>query len=311
MESSMNIEQANAIPMSEILSRLGHTPTKQNTTDAWYKSPLRNEKTASFKVNIQKNVWYDHGEGIGGDVVNFACKYLKVCKEDCTETDALRWLENMHGKTSRITNIDTSECSQKDTTLVLKEVKEIQKGGLLVYLREREIPIKVAKAFLKEVHVLNTKTNSRIYALGIKNEEGGYELRNHLFKGCVNKKDITFIRGTKQNPKTVHIFEGAFDFLTMIAHQKTKAFEGDVIILNSIACINKATGYIKKYNYKQAFTWMDNDTAGEKATNFLEEFLKTEVGITHFKKNYIYDGFKDVNEWHAFKVKESRAKQCP
>jgi 5S rRNA maturation endonuclease (ribonuclease M5) len=307
----MNIEQAKAIPMSEILNKLGHTPNKQDDKEAWYKSPFRNEKTASFKVHLPNNKWHDYGDGSKGDVVSFVCEYLKFCKEDHNVSDALRWLGILHGDTPRIKNLDTSKCTNKDSSLVLKEAKDIEMGGLKVYLRMRVIPIKVAKKYLKEVHVHNTKTDNRIYALGLKNEEGGYELRNDKFKGCVNKKDISHVRGLKQNPRAVHIFEGMFDFLAMVSQQEGKAFSGDAIILNSIACLEKAIAHIKKSSYTQAFTWLDNDEAGEKATKHLEEFFKTEMGITHYRKNYIYKDFKDVNEWHVFKAKEALAKQCP
>ena len=54
----MNIEQANAIAMAEILRKIGSRPVKQRGNDIWYLSPFRNEKTASFKVNIAA-CWYN------------------------------------------------------------------------------------------------------------------------------------------------------------------------------------------------------------------------------------------------------------
>ena len=37
----------------------------------WYLSPLRNERTPSFKVNDRINEWYDFGEATGGDRWNW------------------------------------------------------------------------------------------------------------------------------------------------------------------------------------------------------------------------------------------------
>lgn len=51
----MNIEQAKAISIVQILEIIGIKPTRLNQKEAWYLSPLRHEKTASFKVNLKRN----------------------------------------------------------------------------------------------------------------------------------------------------------------------------------------------------------------------------------------------------------------
>lgn len=66
----MNIEQAKQIPIVEVLDRLGHTPHRQVRDQLWYFSPFRSEATPSFKVNPIANLWYDFGEGRGGDVID-------------------------------------------------------------------------------------------------------------------------------------------------------------------------------------------------------------------------------------------------
>jgi hypothetical protein len=299
----MNIEQANTIPMSEILQKLGHTPTKQNSKEAWYLSPFRTEKTASFHITFSNNCWYDFGEAKGGDVVGFVCEYLKAQNVCNTVSDALRWIRNMQGFTPLISTVDTAQCHKRDPNLVLKDTKPIESKGLIKYLQSRGIPLKLAQLHLKEAIVQNKQTKKCIYALGLLNEEGGYELRNPFFKGCVGRKDISFIRGNGLKPKAIHLFEGFFDYLTVITHQSNRMLEGDVLILNSIACIEKAIGYIKSFDYQTAYTWMDNDTKGKEATQFLDEFFKTENGLTHFAQNHIYAPHKDVNAWHMHKLK--------
>ncbi len=57
----MNCDEANQIDLVDYLSSLGNEPAKIRGNDYWYLSPLRQEKEASFKVNKNKNVWYDHG----------------------------------------------------------------------------------------------------------------------------------------------------------------------------------------------------------------------------------------------------------
>ena len=71
----MNCEQANQMDLVDYLHSIGHQPKKISGNDYWYLSPLRDEKEPSFKVNRNKNVWYDHGLGKGGTLVDFAMEY--------------------------------------------------------------------------------------------------------------------------------------------------------------------------------------------------------------------------------------------
>jgi len=74
--------------------------------------------------------------------------------------------------------------------------------------------------------------------------------------------------------------------------------EGDAIILNSVACMDKAFPFIEKYGYEKLYTWMDNDVAGDKATAAWKEFAATEEGLIHIPMNHVYKEHKDVNAWH-------------
>ena len=68
----MNSKQAKAAPLHEFLGRMGYQPAAIRGNDLWYKSPFRpQERTPSFKIDCAKNVWYDHGMGAGGTVIDF------------------------------------------------------------------------------------------------------------------------------------------------------------------------------------------------------------------------------------------------
>ena len=75
--NKFNCIEANRIDLVDFLSNLGYTPQKVRNNDYWYLSPLRNEKTPSFKVNRKLNVWFDFGEGKGGNLVDFGMQYFK------------------------------------------------------------------------------------------------------------------------------------------------------------------------------------------------------------------------------------------
>ena len=51
----MTIQEAKQIRIADYLQSLGYTPIKQQGNSLWYKSPLRVEAEASFKVNTELN----------------------------------------------------------------------------------------------------------------------------------------------------------------------------------------------------------------------------------------------------------------
>ena len=65
-------EEVKEMDMVIYLSGLGYEPVKISKFDHWYLSPLRNEKTPSFKINKRINKWFDHGLGKGGNLIDFA-----------------------------------------------------------------------------------------------------------------------------------------------------------------------------------------------------------------------------------------------
>ncbi len=57
----MTIEESKNIKLADYLHSLGYNPVKQQGSSLWYKSPFREEKEPSFKVNPDRNLWYDFG----------------------------------------------------------------------------------------------------------------------------------------------------------------------------------------------------------------------------------------------------------
>lgn len=67
----MNSNQARQISIEKVLQKLNYLPSKTIGNDYWYLSPFRTEVTPSFKVNLKLNRWFDHGEQIGGNIIDF------------------------------------------------------------------------------------------------------------------------------------------------------------------------------------------------------------------------------------------------
>ena len=41
------------------MHNLGYNPVRRQGDSLWYKSPFRDEQEPSFKVNMERNLWYD------------------------------------------------------------------------------------------------------------------------------------------------------------------------------------------------------------------------------------------------------------
>ena len=73
----MTIQEAKQIRIADYLQSLGYTPVKRQDSSLWYKSPLREEAEASFKVNTELNQWYDFGIGKGGNIIALASELYR------------------------------------------------------------------------------------------------------------------------------------------------------------------------------------------------------------------------------------------
>ncbi|MBD2704694.1 toprim domain-containing protein [Spirosoma sp. BT702] len=296
----MNIDQAKTVAIVEILSRLGIHPKRITADKVLYLSPVRNEKTPSFWVYTKTNRWHDYGDGRGGDTVDLASAYLQFTREAHTVADALRWIRNMGMATYAMAPIQqpTDHLTNDDASLILKSEKPIQHVGLIRYLEKRGISLDIARRHLKELRVQNKRTDKYFTALGFLNEEGGYELRNPFFKGCLRPKAISFVRGRVPKPQGIHLFEGFMDHLSAVCQLRGNGLTDDVIILNSLSCLKDIIPYIQNYGYQVLYSWMDNDEAGVKATATLTEFCQTQSDLRHIPMNKVYAPHKDVNAWH-------------
>jgi hypothetical protein len=194
--------EAKEIDLADYLSWLGFKPTKIRNDDYWYLSPLRDETEASFKVNRKLKAWYDFGLGKGGNVIDFGTLYHK-----CSIAELLEKLkqtnlsfhpqkmlitnstDSLLKRTFKATNDDAITANEKKIKIVA--VKAIGSSSLCRYLHDRRIPFEIANNYCKEVFFeLNDK---KFYAIGFKNNSGGYELRNQFFKASSSPKDITSI----------------------------------------------------------------------------------------------------------------------
>lgn len=153
----MNIAQAKEIPLEEVLQRQGFEPVERRKggRELWYLSPFRDERTPSFAIDTQMNVWNDFGEvgkgsqqTAGGKIIDYMMIYHK--------TDA-------KGALAEVNRLFNSEAPKplkksydylrepKNNPLKLVSAKAIFSQALIEYLSERRISINIARKYLKQV----------------------------------------------------------------------------------------------------------------------------------------------------------------
>ena len=79
----------NRISIRDFLAQQGIQPKYERNGYGMYLSPLREERTPSFKVDYVRNLWYDFGLGEGGTLLT-----LMMRLERCDSREAVRWLQN-------------------------------------------------------------------------------------------------------------------------------------------------------------------------------------------------------------------------
>lgn len=77
------------IPIREYLAHRGILPRYERNGYGMYLSPLREERTPSFKVNYQKDLWYDFGIGEGGTLLALIMRL-----ERCSRSEAFEHLQH-------------------------------------------------------------------------------------------------------------------------------------------------------------------------------------------------------------------------
>ncbi len=174
----------------------GHSPTKKTTKDYWYLSPLRAERTASFKVNLQRNAWYDFGSMAKAAASSNSPKPgYKARAQPHAYPDALKWLAGLSGIRHTVKPYIHIADQEEAKRIELVSTAKLRSEPLTGYLEERGIPLAIAHQYLREIKLLDHETGNTMRSIGFKNNAGGYENRNRYFKGCTGHKSITTIRG--------------------------------------------------------------------------------------------------------------------
>lgn len=241
------------------------------------------QKTGSIAVNPSKNVYFDHSEGKGGDVFKAIQQFEKIGFSEAVITYSSNY-ENLKSNAQRFqTERVELKNEENQTASVTCVLDKIEHPALINYVKERGLS-EVNTSLLKQIHW--EVGDKSYFGIGVKNSQGGYDVRNAGFKGKIGPNGITIKSyGDMAKQDKTYVFEGFTDYLSF--RKLTKEQDYKFVILNSTANAEKAIPHLKKGN---VCLMLDNDNAGNEATTKLKNALPNAVDLRH-----TYTG-KDLNE---------------
>ena len=274
----MDARQMREIPIADFLNAMGIHPTKQKGNALWYSAPYRMERRPSFKVDINRNVWFDFGIGKGGDIFDLAGEFIG------SKDFLLRAAFIARNGAYPLPIIEHPQRNEeKEPVFNDIWVRPLQDTRLLGYLEERGINAHVAIPNCEEVRY--RVRGKRYYAIGFRNDAGGLELRNRIFKGCIPPKDISL----KRNGSDVcAVFESFMDCLSAM---QIGTIASDWLVLNSVSNVEKAVKVLQ--GYERIECYLDNDDAGRRTL----EKLRANFGEKVIDRSSLYADHKDLNEF--------------
>ncbi len=337
----MNIQQAKDIPLDTFVERyLGMQPTKVRGHRKWYYSPFRKETDPSFIIDLRNNTWRDWGEAAGringiqqhgGTLIDLVGRL-----EHTDIYGALKHIQQSWGGTPhQISSQPSQPPIQQRKTPRINVISDttLTNTELLAYAQSRgisqEIATQVFREVETEVHYIDSQGEARTFHnrhLGISTHTGGWAIRSPEHKGAVSPNSFSWI---SQGSRRLAIFEGVFDYASFLEMRKGKSspLDADIMILNSTtAHRERALQCLMNKPYKEVWTFMDHDQSGRETEEYLKKgdraaFRKPYVadlparlwqkglidrGITVKSGNYLYEGYKDLNEYWQQQV-HSRA----
>ena len=285
-------------PIVEYLERRGIRPVRKTPAYAMYRSPLREETHPSFKVDTEKNLWIDYGEGRGGSIIDLCMRM-----EGCTLSEAIRHLgqnapdNGTYSSRNGFAPNNTQPVMAVNGARRLIEISDTLPPHFQEYLTKvRCINLEKAMPFLK---CISYEVRGRRYqAIGFTNLSSGYELRDDMtFKGTIAPKDITPIFTDRAEP--VCIFEGFMDFLSFLSMKEE--IISHCLVMNSVSNVARSIRYLNDRQVSSIRTFLDNDEAGRRTTeDFMEAGFKVDDMSVHYRN------FKDLNEYHIHRVREQQ-----
>ena len=274
----INAEKARKISIISYLKRQGIDYVRQSGQNFFFLSPFRSEADPSFKVNAEKNIWFDFGAGIGGSIIDLVMKMNNI-----GFSDALKVLSGC----ADISSFSFHRPKNQEGRIQINHIQDLQNKALIQYLQQRKISCQTAFPYVKEAYFKVSGT--QYFALAFENDKGGFELRNKFWQGGNSPKYYRTVNG--RNANALNIFEGFMDFFSALEYFGVKQSVNDTVILNSNSNLKHLIPILPKY--KVVYAYLDNDTSGKNA--FLD--IRKHARQVKYAAQILYPNHKDFNDY--------------
>lgn len=277
----IDFNKANEVALTDIFDDRGIKCQRTTGKYKYYPAVWRGEKNASIAVDTSQNVWQDFGgsgAAKGGDPI----RLIEVWDHK-TAFDAAQYLLSHNFKN----RTDTAQAELKfEDTAPRKYLGDYPIDNIqLEYLVEtRKILPQTARNWARKVfYQLGSK---KVFAVGFRNDKGGWELRTNKFKITLGEKWYTTIPGKNKRNHLI-VFEGFIDYMSALDLHRADFFEADCVVLNSLSMTDK----IDFSKYERVWLALDNDQAGDEATRHL---MQRHKNMTDLRGDF--KGYKDYND---------------
>ena len=295
-----------SISIIEILAYYGKSLSRTKT--GMYYSPFRDEKTPSFHIDEAANTWYDFGTHEGGGLIDFVCKIT-----GCQRKEAYDWLASIRHMIPEDVHAEVIKraASTSESKVIIKQVNDkFAKKALIEYAQSRCISKEILDRYCDEVtYSVSSKPGSSFFAIGFKNNSGGYVLRSKVAKIC-SSSDVTTLGPDgnltmEVNSKKVAVFEGFIDFLSLLSYNEKQEPGHDCCILNSVSNLEKALPWIVGHTNIMIFT--DNDNAGRDTYQRITDYVSDSAEeVCIYDMAELYKGHKDLNDKLVDEMNETK-----
>lgn len=280
----MTPREINQLNIAEFLAAVNVFPERKFNGYWMYKTPWQDQNTGSLKVDLNKGLWIDFSTHEGGSLIDLILKIYPAL----SVKDIVRKFNNGDFSFHPLDfSVDCNKKPQSEEHLEARQVLEYPK--LCGYLKCRGIDPVIASKYINVYHYVHD--GRRYCNLGAPNHSGGYNLFSKGFKRAT-KQGYTLYENSKCSSRIY--FEGVMDFLSFLMIYPDQENQHEYCILNTVNNLRKSFESLRMK--PKTFSFLDNDEAGNKATQRLREHA-TEEGSIFYDYRKTYKEFKDLNDY--------------
>ncbi len=249
--SLADLKEIKKIRLEDYLLSQGFTETKnlKGSDISVFRRTTKNASIAEIRISKKQNCFWDYNNTPNNSVLQLLMQLHK-----CDSVTAVNKLIEFIKNNSHSVNLSDKQMKQKEDfeKLGFSILNDAKKIRLLESFAEQ---MDIKKNALSEAVMLSKEKN---FFIALRNDSGGYYLRNKLMIKNIGEPDITTIIINRSKP--TFIVDSMMDYLSLRSLLKG---EHNFIILNSPANEKLAIQKIQSENLKPILLYLKNDETGK------------------------------------------------